>query len=106
MLISVQKFEEKRITGIWMPRDWLCALLYSDMTGLEDAEIEKLDSLERQAHILIGSGGCWGDVNNDEDFWPELKQGHENITGMACECIECYYSTCTLTKDKKVNIGV
>ena len=106
MLVQVRKFEEKRITGIWMPQDWLCAMVYDDMTGLEDAEIAKLNALEKQAHALIGAEGCWGDVNNDDDFWPELKQVHENITGMLCDCIECYYSVLEVKDDRQVNIGV
>ena len=106
MLVKVRKFEEKRITGIWIPQDWLCAMVSDDMTGLEDAEIAKLGALEAHVHAIVGAGGCWGDVHDGDDYWPELKPGHENVAGMMCDCVECYYSVLEVIEDRQVNIGV
>ena len=105
MLVQVRKFEEKRITGIWMPQDWLCAMLYDDMTGLKDAEIAKLDALCKQVYAIIGEGGRWGTVL-DEGCYPDLLAPHENITGMRCDCVECYYSKLEVIETGQVNIGV
>lgn len=105
MLVQVKKFEEKRITGIWIPKDWIYCLAYGHIEGLEDDELTKVDALCKQVYAIIGEGGRWGTVL-DEGCYPELLAPHENITGIMCDCVECYYSVLEEIETGQVNIGV
>ena len=68
-----------------LPQHWACALMYGDVTGMDEREVSELDAFTADMDLYYRE--CWVVGCSDEPTFMKYHDAHRYGV-LACDCLE------------------